>query len=275
LPPADRPDEHAADLALLTRAAQEAGELALGYFRKEPKSWLKLGSSPVSEADMAVDRLLTERLRPARPDYGWLSEETADSADRLQRRRLFVVDPIDGTREYLAGGRDWAVSVAVVEDGSPVAAALFAPARGWLFTATRGGGAFLGSARLALDRPRPGPPRATGPKRLTRRLAALVPPAGAAPYIPSLALRFAYVAAGRFEIALGSENSHDWDLAAADLVLTEAGGKLTDLAGAPVTYNREQPRHPALVGAAEPLHASLLRMLAKQDGALGRPDERS
>ena len=106
-----------ADLELVRKAAREAGELAMRYFRRDPQVWMKAGNSPVTEGDLAVDRLLRDRLSAARPDYGWLSEETADSSERLSALRTFVVDPIDGTRGFIAGSAEWCVSVAIVEDG--------------------------------------------------------------------------------------------------------------------------------------------------------------
>ncbi|NLH79589.1 MAG: 3'(2'),5'-bisphosphate nucleotidase CysQ, partial [Phyllobacteriaceae bacterium] len=98
------------DLSLLAETARAAGDVALSFFRRDPAVWHKSGGSPVSEADVAVDRLLAERLCAARPAYGWLSEETADGPDRLERRRVFVVDPIDGTRAFLRGDEEWTVS---------------------------------------------------------------------------------------------------------------------------------------------------------------------
>src|SRR5712664_1853384 len=118
------------DLDLLVAAAREAAALALTFFGQDPRSWAKGATSIVSEADFALDRLLAERLRTARPDYGWLSEETADNPERLDRRRVFVVDPIDGTRAFLSGRSEWCVSLAVVADGRPVVAVLLAPALG-------------------------------------------------------------------------------------------------------------------------------------------------
>ena len=97
----------AGDLALIRNAARQAGLIALGFFNQSPEVWMKGGTSPVSEADYAVDRFLREALTAARPDYGWLSEETADSSERLGLRRTFVVDPIDGTRAFLDGGTMW------------------------------------------------------------------------------------------------------------------------------------------------------------------------
>ena len=121
------PDQ--ADLALLREAARAAGEIAMRYFKQSPEVWLKGGSSPVSAADYAVDKFLRESLMAARPDYGWLSEETADNDARLSARRTFVVDPIDGTRAFLDGRATWCVSVAVVEGGISRCGVLDCPAK--------------------------------------------------------------------------------------------------------------------------------------------------
>ena len=138
----------AADLALIEDAAREAGEIAMSFFRADNKVWHKHGNSPVSEADFAVDRFLTETLRSARPDYGWLSEETEDSGERLSASRIFVVDPIDGTRGFIDGRREWCISVAVVENGVPVAGVLECPALSETFAAASGEGSRLNGRPL-------------------------------------------------------------------------------------------------------------------------------
>jgi myo-inositol-1(or 4)-monophosphatase len=127
------------DLALLRAAALRAGGLAMTFFRRNPTRWAKLGGSPVTEADMAVDALLRTNLLAERPHYGWLSEETADDPARLGRDAVFVVDPIDGTRGFIDGDDRWCVSLAVVRAGRPAVAVLYAPAREELYTAVRGG----------------------------------------------------------------------------------------------------------------------------------------
>src|SRR5512135_1835780 len=134
------------DAALLRETVQEAGRLALSLFRTELKNWTKGASSPVSEADIAVNDLLENRLRSATPDYGWLSEESVDDEARLARRRVWIVDPIDGTRSYLADRDDWCVSVALVEDAAPILAAVFVPVSGEFFFAARGQGTTLNGA---------------------------------------------------------------------------------------------------------------------------------
>src|SRR4051812_1529861 len=136
------------DAALLKDTVQEAGALALALFRTELKNWTKGTSSPVSEADIAVNDLLERRLRSATPDYGWLSEESVDDETRLGKSLTWIVDPIDGTRGYLAGREDWCVSVALVEDATPVLAAVFVPVSDEFFFAVRGQGATLNDAQL-------------------------------------------------------------------------------------------------------------------------------
>src|SRR5580692_7015264 len=159
------------DAALLTETVREAGALALSLFRTELKNWTKGASSPVSEADIAVNDLIAGRLRSATPDHGWLSEESADDDARLGKHLVWIVDPIDGTRGYLAGREDWCVSVALVEDASPVLAAVFAPATDEFLFAARGKGAACndvlvhatGGAELDFS-------RVAGPKPLVQRL---------------------------------------------------------------------------------------------------------
>src|SRR6201984_2454810 len=161
----------ARDAELLKNPVREAGALALSLFRTELRNWTKGASSPVSEADIAVNELLEARLRTATPDYGWLSEESVDDETRLARKLVWIVDPIDGTRGYLAGREDWCVSVALVEDAAPILAAVFAPASDEFFFARRGDGSWLNDAAI---RATPGIgldfSRMAGPKPLVERL---------------------------------------------------------------------------------------------------------
>src|SRR3954453_11437163 len=159
------------DAALLTDTVREAGALALSLFRTELKNWTKGASSPVSEADIAVNDLVEKRLRSATPDYGWLSEESADDETRLGKPLVWIVDPIDGTRAYLAGREDWCVSVALVEGASPVLAAGFAPVSDEFFFAVRGQGATLNDRSVrATSGTDLNFSRMAGPKPLVQRL---------------------------------------------------------------------------------------------------------
>jgi myo-inositol-1(or 4)-monophosphatase len=252
----------AAHADLLVRAVREAGALALSMFGSPVRSWIKGHSSPVCEADIAADRLLRERLAGEMPAYGWLSEESVDDPARLKTRRVWIVDPIDGTRGFIAGHPDWAISAALVEDGRPVAAALFAPATDELFVAIKGQGATLnGKAIAASNGAHFDGARLAGPQRRLERFAALAPGIEMVPKIHSLALRIARIAAGTLDAALAAPNSRDWDLAAADLLVHEAGGALTSLDGAPPVYNRPDPVHGALIAAGGARHAAMLALV--------------
>ena len=253
--------DHARARDLLADAVREAGALALLTFRGALKSWIKGKSSPVTEADLAVDVLLPERLL-AIGDFGWLSEETEDDPSRLQKRHVWVVDPIDGTRAYLAGLPEWAVSAALVSDGRPVVGALYAPVTDELFLSIAGGGATLNGAPIKASAGAAlAGARFSGAKRRMESLAAVEPRIEVAPRVPSLALRLARVASGALDGTFTAPNSHDWDLAAADLLVHEAGGVLTTLTGESLIYNRPHPVHGALVAAGLARHALLLDLI--------------
>jgi myo-inositol-1(or 4)-monophosphatase len=250
----------AGDGALLAQAVREAGALALSLFRTDLKNWTKGVSSPVSEADIAVNDLLEQRLRQARPDYGWLSEESADDHSRLRHRLLWVVDPIDGTRNYIGGKDDWCVSVALVENGSPLLAALFAPAYDEFFFAARGQGASCnGKALRATAGTELDFARVAGPKPLVERLRKTLGDITLHPRIGSLALRLCRVADGKLDAAFAGGNSHDWDIAAADLIVQEADARFTTLSGDAVGYNRREVTHGVLVAAGRDRHAEIIR----------------
>ena len=248
---------------------REAGALAASMSGEQLKSWTKTGDSPVTEADIAVDRLLHDRLLRLAPDCGWLSEETEDSSARLGSRRLWVVDPIDGTRAYLAGRTDWAVSVALVDNGRPVAGAIFAPMEDGLYLAVAGEGATRDGARLAASAGDSfEQARVAGPKPMIAELERSLPGIVAEPKVHSLALRLARVASGQLDIAFASKDSHDWDLAAADLIVHEAGGAFGTLDGQVARYNSAEARHGALI-ASERVRYGRLVAIARDWRPLG------
>ena len=260
--PAVEPDQVADDLALICEAAREAGQIALGFFKQSPEVWLKGGTSPVSEADYAVDRFLREMLTAARPAYGWLSEETADSAGRLAASRTFVVDPIDGTRAFLDGGSTWCVSIAVVEDGHPLAGVLDCPATAEIFSASAGKGAWKDGRRVHVGAPGE-PAMIGGPKpMLDAAMPYLNRAVQRAQYVPSLAYRIAMVAEGTLDATFIKPNAQDWDLAAADLILAEAGGQLLDPSGVRPVYATADPRHGVLAAGSGPLLAAMVAAIA-------------
>jgi myo-inositol-1(or 4)-monophosphatase len=247
------------DALLLTDTVREAGALALSLFRTELKNWTKGTSSPVSEADIAVNDLIAGRLRSATPDYGWLSEESADDQQRLRKRCVWIVDPIDGTRGYLGGREDWCVSVALVEDSRPLLAAVFAPASNEFFFAERGRGTLLNGAPV---RATPGTEinfaRIAGPKPLIERLNQRSSEIAVHPRIASLALRLCRVADGTLDVAFAGGQSHDWDLAAANLIVQEANGSVSALSGDAIQYNHREVTHGVLVAAGRDRHASII-----------------
>jgi myo-inositol-1(or 4)-monophosphatase len=255
-----------ADLDLLRGAIAEAGELALAHFRSTRSHWYKGPGQVVTAADLEVDALLKDALLSARPGYGWLSEESVDTGARLERARVWVVDPIDGTRAFADRIPEFAISVALLEDARPVLGIVLNPATGEHFEAVRGGGASLNGAPLATS------PRqvltdarllsSRGEMKKRRWSEAFVEAKVRA--IGSLAYKLALVAAGRADGLVSLRRTHDWDIAAAHLLLEEAGGGLTLASGEAITYNRPEPRHQGLAAAATPaLHGELVARLAR------------
>ena len=260
------PDTATQMLPVIRAAAGEAGALALDHFRHGAKTsariWSKHGGSPVTEADMEVDRFLKERLEAALPEAGWLSEETMDNPARLKRPLVWIVDPIDGTRAFLGGHPDWSVSIALVLDGRPIAGVVYAPAHDALYEAARGQGARLaGKAIFGSTASNLRQARTAGPKPLIDALEARGGGLDRLDKIPSLALRLARVAEGAVDVGLVSSNARDWDLAAADLILHEAGGHLSDLEGVQPVYNRPEPIHGELAAASGRLHPRVIEAM--------------
>jgi len=253
---------------LLIEAAHEAGRIALAHFRAGEPTGARInykgGGSPVTEADLAVDAFLKDRLRPAFADAGWLSEETEDDPARLNHDRILVVDPIDGTRAFVAGDPRWAVSIALVESGRPIAGVVYAPALGETYAAaaqsgaTRNGQEIRVSRRTELNGAKIGGPRAL--TQTVERAAELS--LALAPKIPSLAYRIALVATGALDLALASDKAHDWDIAAADLILSEAGGTLVDERGETLRYNGAEILRPVLLAAPRKLIAAFVSAVA-------------
>jgi myo-inositol-1(or 4)-monophosphatase len=248
------------DLDLIRSAALEAGVLALALREDKLKIWAKSGGSPVTDADLKVDKLLKDRLMAARPDYGWLSEETVDDSSRLSQKRVFVVDPIDGTVAYMKQRPWFSVSIAVVEDGVPIAGVVHAPAVVETYEATLDGPALVNGLPISpSDRDVLEGASVLGDART------LAPPAWPEMLVEnrnSLAYRICLVAAGAFDAAIALSSKCDWDLAAADLIARRAGVMVTDAAGQDYRYNLESAVKHSLVCAPEPLHRLILRQIA-------------
>jgi myo-inositol-1(or 4)-monophosphatase len=260
LPDAEAALQLARAKALLVETVRDAGALALQMQGTRLREWTKGGSSPVSEADIAANDLIEARLRDATPDYGWLSEESVDDTSRLGKALTWIVDPIDGTRGYLAGRDDWCVSVALVRDAVPVLAAVFAPVTDEMFLAQRHAGATLNGRTLQANS---GTTidfgRMAGPKPMVERLSDRGRDITLYPRIASLALRLCRVADGVLDAAFAGGASKDWDLAAADLIVHEADGRLTEIEGDPILYNRRDVTHGTLIAAGRDRHADLVQ----------------
>jgi len=255
------------DLDLIVQAAREAGALALMRKAQGLQVQSKAGGSPVTNADIEVDSLLRIQLGAARPDYGWLSEETADDPARLERNRLFVVDPIDGTVAYIKGKPYWTVCIAVVEAGRPVAAVVHAPEMDETYAARIGAGASLNGAAIAPSRT-----AVVEDMAMLGDAKMFAHPAWKQPWPPmrietrnSIAYRICLVADGRFDAALALSAKSEWDLAAADLISDEAGACLTDHRGGTFSYNKPVPLMRSLISAAPDIHPLILERVRHID----------
>lgn len=248
--------------ALIQRTVKEAGQIARDFFDRDIKQWDKGDDDPVSEADIAIDKFLKTELTAAHPEYGWLSEETADNTDRLSKKHVWIVDPIDGTRAFLKGRPHFTICIALVEDGQPINAAVYNPITDELFEAISGEGATLNgsqigvSARAEID---------------GCRMLAFEPmfkhPAWPEPWPDmhlenpnSVAYRMALVANGSFDAMMALNWKSEWDIAAADLLIRESGGYATKHTGETFTYNQsETTRHRSIVAAGPKMHAALMK----------------
>lgn len=255
MPVPDIADDH----AILCAAVRAGGALALDHFATGAPVWKKDDNTPVTQADLAVDALLRARLQAARPDYGWLSEETEDGTARLATSCQWIVDPIDGTHAFINGRPHFAVVAALIHAGRPVSGAIFNPATDQFFEAQRGMGAFLNGAPIHVSARQevegchmlgaadmfkhPAWPHKWPPMHVEQR--------------NSIAYRGALVACGEFDAMLVMTWKNDWDLAAADLLIHEAGGRLTTHSGDTLIYNTKDPRHRSVVAAGPCLYAAL------------------
>ena len=241
-----------ADLELILDAAKQAAAIAMTFFKRAPEITIKGDSSPVTEADLAVDDFLHDFLRTARPDYGWLSEEREDDGSRLNAARSFVVDPIDGTRGFIGETDEWCISIGIVEAGHSIIGVLYCPSNNMVFKAAKGQGAFCNNVRLDSERHiNTAELRFAGPKPVARALEERnQTPVKVMPYVASLALRLAMVADGRLDATFVKPKSAHWDIAAADVILAEAGGRLLNLDGSQIDYSSTSPRLGVMLAAS-------------------------
>ena len=247
-------------LEQIASIATEAGKIAAGRCGTDYKTWEKVPGHPVCEVDLAVDAFLQEQLGALDPEAGWLSEETLDDSDRIERRRLWVVDPIDGTRDFLRSRPGWCVSIALVEDRVPVLGVLAAPMRDELWTAARGRGSWRNGTPLRVS------PRA--------ELAGARVPADTLPKVDrdlvpvekpnSIALRIAMVAAGEADLLATLRWGFEWDIAAAALIAEEAGATVTGALGQPLAFNTASGEAFCVLVATPGIHSAAVERLRER-----------
>jgi myo-inositol-1(or 4)-monophosphatase len=244
----------------ISRIAAEAGRIAARRSGSDYRRWEKVPGHPVCEIDLEVNAFLREHLAALDPEAGWLSEETLDASDRIERSRLWVVDPIDGTKDYLRGRSGWAVSVALVEERVPVIGVLAAPARDEHWTAARGRGAHRNGQPL----------RVSGRRELrgARVPADQLPPADAdlvpVPKPNSIALRIALVAAGEADLVATLRWGFEWDIAAAALIASEAGAAVTGALGQPLAFNTASGEAFGVLVSTPEIHAAAVERLRER-----------
>nr|WP_321510118.1 inositol monophosphatase family protein [uncultured Hyphomonas sp.] len=253
------------DMDTMRALAREAGELAVSYQRKGHKTrvWHKQGGSPVTEADIEVNRLCASHLQRARPEYGWLSEETTDSLDARQKQRCWVVDPIDGTRAYMRDDPNWCVALAVIEEGRAVAGVLYAPRQDRFYEAWKEGGAFLNGQAIRVS----SCVEESGCRLITNE-GMIDHPAWPEPWPDvviarpkpnSTLLRMALVATGEWDATVTLAGKSDWDLAAGTVLVEQAGGVVTTHKGERLVFNQEVPAQRSVIAAGVRLHPLLVR----------------
>ncbi len=249
------------DRARLEQIVREAGRIAMASWPGDghaPDVWEKSPGDPVSEVDLAVDAFLRRELSALLPSAGWLSEETADAPDRLADGLIWLVDPIDGTRDYVRGRRGWAVSVALISAGRPLLGMLSAPAQGQFWHGESGQGSWRNGERLVASQ-RQELSGARVPARITNAvdsdLVIVEQP-------NSIALRIAMVAADEADMVATLRWGFEWDVGAAALIAREAGAAVTDAFGQPLNYNKPDPRAFGVLVTAPAIHIAAVERLA-------------
>ncbi len=247
-------------LEAVSAIVREAGAIAAARCGTDYKRWEKAPGNPVCEIDLEVDAFLRERLSALDPEAGWLSEETLDASDRMERKKLWVVDPIDGTRDYLRGGPGWCVSVALVEERTPLIGVLDAPARGEHWSAGRGLGAWRNGERLRVS----GRAELAGARVPTDQLPEVDGDLVAVAKPNSIALRIALVAAGQADLVATLRWGFEWDIAAAALIAAEAGATVTGALGQPLAFNSASGEAFGVLVATPAIHAAAVERLRER-----------
>lgn len=239
----------------------EAGKLALKWFKKDPEQWEKDDGSLVSKADIEVNDLLNKLLKNKNPEFGWLSEENEDDKSRLNKKITFVVDPLDGTKAFLEGKKEFSISVAIVKNGLPISGIVFSPSTGEIFEAEKNKGSWRNNKKVIIS----------NYKKLEKcKMIAFKPmfshPAWKKPWPKmdvenrnSIAYRMALVASGQYDAMMALNSKNDWDIAAGDLLISEAGGNVTLHTSKKIIYNTENTKKPSVIGANKAIHEKIIK----------------
>ncbi len=250
------------DFSLLKQATLEAGKIALGYFGQAPEIITKKDGSPVSEADLAVDNYLKQALLSQRVSYGWLSEETEDNSKRLEQEKIWVVDPIDGTKAFIQHKSEWTISAALISKNTPVLAVVYNPATEEIFEAIIGQGARLNGREIRVSAtPEVHESTLMAPKKILGKLndeqgLSLTRPK----FVNSVAYRMCLLSCGKSDGLLTRIGCCDWDIAAAELIIREAGGNVTTFQGQKLEFNKADVRHGNVLATNNILHNNLLKI---------------
>jgi len=258
------------DRQRLEAIVRKAGQIAINQWPgagHQLKSWEKTPGSLVCEADLAVDGFLRRELGALLPAAGWLSEESTDHPERLEKGLCWLVDPIDGTRDFIRGRSGWAVSVALVSEKRPLIGMLAAPARDEEWFGFAGQGAWCNGERLAASTRKEFPGARVPTDHLPKEDRDLV----IVEKHNSIALRIAMVASGEADLVATLRWGFEWDIAAATLIAREAGAAVSDAFGAPLAYNKRDPRAFGLLVSAPAIHRAAVARLAERARDLAEP----
>ena len=246
---------------LVKESILEAGKLALKWFKKDPEQWEKDDGSLVSKADIEINDLLNKLLKNKNPEFGWLSEENEDDRSRLNKKITFVVDPLDGTKAFLEGKKEFSISVAIVKNGLPISGIVFSPSTGEMFEAEKNKGSWKNNKKVIIS----------NYNRLEKcKMIAFKPmfshPAWKEPWPKmdienrnSIAYRMALVASGQYDAMMALNSKNDWDIAAGDLLISEAGGIVTLHTNKKIIYNTENIKKPSVIGTNKSIHDKIIK----------------
>ena len=253
------------ELTVAVQAARAAGAIVLRWYEGDYTIRQKSNDSPVTEADVEANTCIQQLVRAAFPDDGWLSEETRDSGERLGKARVWIVDPLDGTKEFVSRIPEFCVCIGLVEHEVPVLGVSYNPVRDELFAGARGSGVTLN-----------GVPAQVGSGRDIAAASFLASRSESArgewhefesslriALTGSVAYKLALIAAGRGDATFSLTPKNEWDICAGAALITEAGGRITDQYGRPLRFNQAQTQLPGLIASNPHLHAAILQLLAR------------